>query len=90
MNVDGKKENNFFNLLSFIVLFISAVLSLLGGILNGSTLVNVLKTISEVFILIVLAVSAYRFVSKKSKGWKIVYWISFAIYVASIVFIWIF
>ena len=91
MKVDGKKENNFFNILSFVVLLITAVLSVLGGSgLLGDTFVNVLKTISEVFILCVLAVSAYKFVSKKGKGWKITFWVSFVIYVAGIVFIWIF
>jgi hypothetical protein len=90
MKVDGKKENNFFNILSFIVLIITAVLSVLGGSgLLGDSFVNILRTINEVFILCVLAVSAYEFVSKKTKGWKIAYWIAFAIYVAGIVFIWI-
>lgn len=89
MNVEGKKEKNFYNLLCFIVLFISAVLSIIGGILDDK-IENILRTVSEVFILLVLAISAYKFVSKKGKGWKVVYWVSFAIYVAGIVFIWIF
>ncbi len=88
MNIDGKKENNFFNVLAFIVLVITAVLSILGGILDDR-IENLLRTVSDVFVLCVLALSAYKFVSKKSKGWKFAYWISFAIYVAGILFIWL-
>ncbi len=88
MKVDGKNENNLYNVLSFIVLIIIAVLSVLGGILDDG-IEHVLRTISDVFILIVLSISGYRFVSKKGKGWKIAFWVSFAIYVAGIVFIWI-
>ncbi len=88
MKVDGKKENNFFNVLAFVVLIITAILSVLGGILDDR-FENLLRTISEIFILSVLAISAYKFVSKKSKGWKIAFWVSFAIYLAGVIIIWL-
>ena len=88
MKVDGKKENNFFNVLAFVVLIITAILSVLGGILDDR-FENLLRTISEIFILSVLAISAYKFVSKKAKGWKIAFWVSFAIYLAGVIIIWL-
>lgn len=89
MKVESKSEKNFYNLLCFVVLFINAVLTLLGGLLKGSLLLDVLTTISQVFMFIVLSISGFKFVAQKGKGWKVVYWISFSVYLVAIAFIWL-
>ena len=89
MKVEGKNEKNFYNLLCFIVLFINAILTLLGGLLKGSVLLDVLKTVTDVFMLIVLSISGFKFVANKGKGWKAVFWVSFAVYLVAIAFIWL-
>jgi len=93
------KENssnvNILNLLSYISLVIVALLIFLTKLLPlvglevGGTLINVLDTVKEIFVIIVIGVNSYRFVVGKAKWLNIVYWISVVLFVASVVLIWI-
>lgn len=87
-----KSENkNIFNLFSFIVLVIAAVLIFVNkllpviGINAGGPLFAILDTIKDVLILIVIGLLAYNFAKGKKKGWKITYWVSLGLFVAGIV-----
>ncbi len=78
--------------LSYIALIIIAVLIVITSPLLKLTgiIVPVLKTIEKLLILIVVGFYAYNFASIAKRKWvKIVYWISIAVFVVGIVFLWI-
>ncbi len=87
-------NRNILNLLSFFALVIAGLLILVTNLLPicgvkiGGPLISILSIIKELFIVIVVGISAYKFVSDKSKAWKIIFWIAIAIFVAGIVMIW--
>ena len=89
-----EKNINLLNLLSFVSLIIVAVLIVVNnllpiiGIETKGPFFNVLRTIQEIFTVIVIGVSAYNFVAKKGKGLKITFWIAIAIFVVGIVLLW--
>ena len=89
-----EKNINVLNLLSFVSLIIVAVLIVVNnllpiiGIETKGAFFNVLRTIQEIFTVIVIGVSAYNFVAKKGKGLKIAFWIAIAIFVVGIVLLW--
>ena len=45
-----------------------------------------LSFLGDIALLIAIALPAYQFVKYKTKGWKIFYWIAFAIFVVAVVF----
>ena len=51
-----------------------------------TTMVNVLQLIGNIALLIAIALPAYQFVKYKSKGWRIFYWISFALFIVAVIF----
>lgn len=51
-----------------------------------TTMVNVLTIIGNIALLLAIALPAYQFVKHRSKGWKIFYWIAFALFVIGVVF----
>ncbi|MBE7061704.1 MAG: hypothetical protein E7382_04120 [Clostridiales bacterium] len=85
-----KPDAKLFNFISFIALALIAVLMLIGGLLRGSLLGNILETVSNALTLFVVGVSAYRFVPGKPTWVKIVYAVSIVVLVVGTVFIWIF
>ena len=72
------------NALSYFAFIIAAALMLLGGILNGS-ITAILSAASTLIMYGVIASNAYEFVSKKSKSWKITYYVAFVVALLSIV-----
>lgn len=89
-----KTDKNLLNLLSFFALVIVAILIFVNkllpmvGINASGPLFGILSTIKEIFILIVVGLSAYNFVAYKSKAWKIVFWVAIVLFIAGVVLIW--
>lgn len=89
-----KNDKNVLSFLSFFALLIVAILIFVNkllpivGINVGGSLLDILSTIKEVFILIVVGISAYSFVANKNKTWKIVFWVAILLFVAGVVLIW--
>ena len=89
------KNVNILNLMAFIGVIIIAVLEVFGFLARhdiltvGGTLVNFLDTLKNICILLVIGITAYNFVSGRSKGWLITYIIAICIIILATVFIWI-
>lgn len=84
-------NKNILNLLSFFALIIVAVLIVINNLLPAigvnvsGRLFSILGTIKDIFILIVIGLSAYNFVAGKSKGWRITYWIAIVLFIVGVV-----
>ncbi len=91
-NKTGNK--NILNLLSFFALAIVAVLIIINnlfpmvGIVIEGSFKNILSTVKDVFVLIVIGLCAYNFVAGKSKAWKIVFLVAVLLFVAGIILYW--
>ncbi len=92
---DNSSNKNVLNLLSFIsliivalLIFLTKFLPLVGLTIEGA-LINILDTIKEILVIIVIGVNSYRFIVGKAKWINVLYWIAVALFVASIVLIWI-
>lgn len=90
-----KESEKMMATLSFIALVIIAlllaieyILPLIGVNIEG-VLVNILNTVKNVFILIIIGVGAYGFLEGKAKWLVWVYWIAFAIIAVVTVLMWI-
>ena len=88
------KNENTLNLMAFVALVIVAVLIVVNkllpiiGIETKGLFFNALETVQLLLSVIVIGISAYNFVANKSKTWKIIYWISIALFIASIILLW--
>lgn len=91
---DTEKNTNMLNFLAFISLMVFAILEIFGFLSPiielGATISNLLNTIKNICIIIVIGLLAYKFVENKSKGYKIAYWIAIAIFVVSTILVWVF
>ena len=93
MKTENKSSKNLINVASFVMLIIIAVLTLVNKLLpvisvNVSGLFFVLlELIREIFVFLLIAIFAYKYVQNKKKSYKITYWIAFAIYLAGIILI---
>ena len=89
-----KSDKNLLNCLSFFALVIVAILIVVNNLLPligieiKGMLFSILNTVKEIFILIVVGLSAYNFVSYKSKTWKTIFWVGVALFVAGVVLSW--
>ena len=88
-------NKNLLNILSFVALVIIALLlaienllPLIGVELRG-TLINVLNTVKNIFIMIVVGVSAFNFVSNRAKWLRLFFWIAILIIAVATVLMWI-
>lgn len=88
-------NKNVVPVLSIIALFIIAVLEIVTGLsrLNidilGATVINLLNTVKNICIILVIGISAFHFVKGRKKGWLIAYIIALVIFVAGTVLIWL-
>ncbi len=71
-----------------VMVFITKLLPLVGINIQGGFF-SLLSTIENVMTMLVLAVVGYEFVSGKKKIWKIIYWISLAVFLVGIILIWL-
>ncbi len=53
-------------------------------ILNN--IVNILTLVGNIALLVAIALPAYQFVKYKTKGWRVFYWIAFALFLVGVVF----
>lgn len=87
-------NKNFINTLSYVSLIIVALLILINNILPiigleiGGTIINVLETVKNLFILIVIGTSAYNFLPGKAKWVKVLFWVSVIVFIAGSVLLW--
>ena len=91
-----EKNVNILNLMAFIGVIIIAVLEIFSFLtshdilkIEGGTLINVLNTIKNICVILVIGITAYNFVKGKSKGWLITYIVAVCIIVLTTIFIWI-
>ena len=88
------KNRGLINFLSYIALVIIAVLIVLGnflpivGINVTGTLVNILNTVRNVLILLVIGVAAYNYLPGKPNWIRILFWVSIIVFIVGTVLIW--
>ena len=70
------------------MLLITRLLPVLGVTISGP-IVNILATIQNVLVLIVIGYYAHCFASNNRKWIKVLYWISVIVYVVATVLVWI-
>ncbi len=92
----NKSNNGIFNLISYIILMIVAILIVLRPLLplfveggSDGLLVNILETIKEVLILVMIGIMSYNFIIGKGKTIVIFYWVAVAIFFGGIVLRWV-
>ena len=91
----SEKEVNVLNLMAFIGLVIVAVLEIFGLLSNleiltiKGMLMNLLNTIKNICIMLVIGITAYNFVKDKSKGWLITYIVAISVIFVTTVLAWI-
>jgi len=88
-------NKNFINVLSYVALLIIALLLAISnllplvGVAVTGPLVNILKTIQNVLILLIIGVLAFRFAFNQGAKWvKVLYWVSIVIFIVGTVLIW--
>ncbi|MBE5734074.1 MAG: hypothetical protein E7347_03375 [Clostridiales bacterium] len=90
-----KGSKNTLNALSFFALMIIGLLLVIErllpivGINISGVMVGVLSTVKDVFVLIVIGLSAYNFTSGNTRLIKNLFWIAVAIYIVATVLLWI-
>lgn len=93
---NSQNNANILNLMAFIGVIIIAVLEIFGFltshdilVINGGAFINILNTIKNICIILVIGITAYNFVKGKGKGWLITYIVAVCIILLTTVFIWI-
>ena len=90
-----KGEKKTLNLISYValvmiafLLLVTQILPMIGLNVEGA-LVNLLSTIQNVLVLIVIGFNAYSFASTNKKWVKILFWVAVAVFIVATVLIWI-
>lgn len=84
---NGEKEVNLLNLFAYVALIIFAVLQVLSVFAHFNilkiegVLINILDTVKNICVCIVIGVTAFKFIKGKSKGVIWSYWISLALFI---------
>lgn len=87
-------NKNTLNTLSYVALIIVALLMLINHVLPlvgldiGGPLVNVLETIKNVFVLMVIGISAYNFLPGRAKWVSVLFWVAIIVYVVGTILLW--
>ncbi len=77
-----------FYIFSGFINFLISVIKSLDGTKAANTLstvCNILTLLGNIAIIIAIALPAWRYVSGKSKGWKVFYWIMLVVFAFGIV-----
>ncbi len=89
-------NKGFINLLSYVALVIVAILMVVDIFahfniltINGGVLLNLLSTIKNLCILIVIGFAAYNFLPGNKKWVKVLFWISVIVLIIGTVIMWI-
>ncbi|MBR2498200.1 MAG: hypothetical protein IKB67_00575 [Clostridia bacterium] len=89
-----KGNKNILNVMSYIAFVIIALLILMNNLLPlidvtiGPKIKNVLETVQNLLVLIVLGVLSYKFTLSSAKWIKVLYWIALIIFIAGTVILW--
>ena len=91
-NKPSKKTLNLFSLIALIIvavlIVVNNLLPIIGITISG-ILPIILNTVKDFLILLVVGISAYDYVAKKSQGWQITYWVSVIVFIVGIVLAWL-
>lgn len=82
-------KHDLIRLCAFVGILISAVLFVVGAILNACGLGNatgVFNFVAQLALLVAVAFPAWDFIKSKGKVWRIVYWVALVIYIFGCVF----
>lgn len=77
------------NICAFVALSLSALLYVVGGILNWcgfGSVTSALNMIASYALLVAIAIPAWRFVRSKKQVWRIIYVVALVIYVFGVMF----
>lgn len=91
----GNSKNQIIKTISYVSLIIIGLLVVIGsflplvGIVIKGALINILDTIKNVLVLIIVSVIAHGFISGKAKWVKVLYWVAIIVYITGIVLTWI-
>jgi len=84
-------KKNILNFLSFltfalvaVLIFVKDLLPHVGITVTGS-LFSIFETIKDVLFLLIIGIMAYKFVSTKSKVWKIIFIVMLIIFIVGLV-----
>ena len=89
------QNKNVLNLMAYIAFIVVALLIVVNnlfplmGITIGGTLWNVLETVKNVLILLVLGIMAFNFTSGQAKWVKILYWVALVIFIVGTIILWV-
>lgn len=90
-----KSDKKVLNVISYVALIIIAFLLLITRVLPilgldvGGPLINVLSTVQNILVLIVVGVNAYNFAMTGEKWVKILFWVAVVVFIVATVLIWI-
>lgn len=82
-------RHDFVRACAFIGIFLSAVLFVVGAILNWcglGSVASLLNMIAQLALLFAVAFPAWDFVKNRKQVWRVIYWISLVLYVFGCVF----
>ena len=90
-----KTDKGLINALAYValvmiacVLLVTRLLPILGVQISGP-LFNIIETVKNILVLIVIGFSAYYFASNNRKWIRILFWISVIVYAVATVLLWI-
>lgn len=90
MNAERSGLINFIAFIAVIVIALLEIFSVLEHFdVVGETLINVLNTIKNFAIILVMGVSAYRYASNRKKTVRIIFLVAILIIIAATVLLWI-
>ncbi|MBE5749987.1 MAG: hypothetical protein E7346_03885 [Clostridiales bacterium] len=88
-------NKNTLNTLSYVALIIVALLILIENVLPligineiKGPLISVLKTVRNMFVLIVIGISAYNFLPGRAKWVSVLFWVAIIVYVVGTILLW--
>ncbi len=99
MKSSNSTKKSFINLLAYcsliivaLLMFVDRLLPVVGVTISGGWLgifFNILRTISNLFTVIILGISAYKFTEDSKKWVKILFWIAVLVFVVATVLMWL-
>ena len=90
MDYENGKRLSILAFIALVTVALLQILDVLSPVIRlGEVISNIIVTVKNVCICLVIGITAYKFIVDKSKGVKITYWVSIAIFVVFTVLIWV-
>jgi hypothetical protein len=70
-----------------VLLFVSKLLPMVGVMIDG-TFINILDTVKNILVLIVIGVSAYNFTINRAKWVTMLYWTAVLVFAVGTLLVW--